>query len=318
VVGDLAAAVVAAVGRLGPAVVAALLDDVQLVAALRAHLARPERAVVGELQAERVAVAPAPDLRRRTALIRQRVAGRRFAVEREPDDRAERVRRVLGRRLLLAVAGADEEVLAVGVERDAVREVAVARHLRRLAPDDLEVLEGRRPVAGGQPRPTDHGTRAAVARLRPAEVDPLVVLEAGRDDHVAEASLPGCDDVGHARHLGALAGLGVAQSECAGALGDEQVARPRHEGHRPRRLEAVDLLHLERRVAARRRRRGGGRRGLVLAGVGVRGAARHEDGRESESEKPHTSSVTEHTKGRSVSAGRARMPRPATSATVET
>src|SRR5690606_34543966 len=70
---DVAQVVVAAFRDLGPAVVLAGLDEVELVAAARAHLVRPEAPLGVEGEAEHVAMAHGPELTRHTAALAEGV-----------------------------------------------------------------------------------------------------------------------------------------------------------------------------------------------------------------------------------------------------
>src|SRR5688572_28762097 len=114
---DQAGRVVDAIADDRPAVVLALLDAIQLVAALRPMLVRPQVAGLRvDDEALRVAMAVAPDLRARALATDERVVRRHAAVVVEAQDLALVVRQVLrrvgfevalGRRL--AIAGRQEE-----------------------------------------------------------------------------------------------------------------------------------------------------------------------------------------------------------------
>ena len=101
----------------------------------------PQLAVEVELQAGEVAVAIAPDLARHAAALGERVAGGRSAVEIEAQHFAEVVVERLRRFALHPLARAEEQVLAVGRELDAMREVPRAGDLGRLAPDHLQPFD---------------------------------------------------------------------------------------------------------------------------------------------------------------------------------
>src|SRR5690606_41356588 len=62
----------------------AALDQVELVAALRAHLDFPQPALRVEVDAQQVAVAQRPDLRGHAALVGEGIVGRHAAVVVEP------------------------------------------------------------------------------------------------------------------------------------------------------------------------------------------------------------------------------------------
>ena len=74
------------------------------------------------------------------------IAGGWFAIERQPQDLAERLVGILGRRHALPVANGEEEILAVGREGDLRAELSALASLA-VAPDDLEPFEARRIVA---------------------------------------------------------------------------------------------------------------------------------------------------------------------------
>ena len=90
--------------RPGPAVVAALLDQVELVPGVVAELRGPQPALVVQRQALHVAVAQRPDRRRRVG-----VAGRGLAVGGDPQDLAAQGVRVLGQVGVAGLAGGDVE-----------------------------------------------------------------------------------------------------------------------------------------------------------------------------------------------------------------
>src|SRR5690606_40689493 len=111
-----------------------------------------------EADAQRIAMAQRPDLRGHAALAGEGIVGRDAAVVVEADDLAQVGRHVLGRLELLPVTGRDPQ-LAGRVEGQAMAEVALAAHLRRLLPDALDA--GPVPAAragGGGPR-THHRSR---------------------------------------------------------------------------------------------------------------------------------------------------------------
>ena len=145
VVGNDLAVVVIAVADDRIAVVRAAPHLIQLIAAHRPHLDVPEPALRVEREAEQVAMAERPDLRRHAAAIRERVVARHAAVLVEPQHLAEVRIHVLRGIELLAVAGADPEIAAA--ERDAVAVVAAAVDFRRLPPDDLRGFAARRRCA---------------------------------------------------------------------------------------------------------------------------------------------------------------------------
>ncbi len=129
---------------------------------------------------------------------------------------------------------------AVGPERDAVREMAIARYLGCLPPNDLEPVDPRRAAAEDQPPVTKHGAAAALAFFDVAKVDALVAGKSGMDHDIAKPALPGDVDLGHPAHRLALAGGGIYQPQIALALTDQRHVgqggpAARQEVHRPRR-----------------------------------------------------------------------------------
>src|SRR5690606_10329108 len=106
------AAVVDAFRHDRPTVIRAALDVIQLVPALRGHLDVPKVTCRIEREPKRIAMSERPDLGGDAALIGERVVVGHRSVHVEPDDLAHRRLHVLGRRALLAFAGADPEVTA--------------------------------------------------------------------------------------------------------------------------------------------------------------------------------------------------------------
>src|SRR5262249_10383851 len=117
--------VVRAVTDDGPAVVLALLDEVDLVAALRAVLGLPERARGGgERETLRIAVAPAPDLGQRALPSAERIGLRNRAVVVQPHDLALAAAQVL-RRMALEI----RIHRAIGPPREQARHAVAHRHV---------------------------------------------------------------------------------------------------------------------------------------------------------------------------------------------
>ena len=234
-----------------PAVIVAALHVVQLVAASRPMLQIPQPAGAVELQAEQVAMAPAPDLVAGRAPVRQRIARRCRAVEIEANDRAQRVRGVLRRILLLPIAAGNEQVFAVGAEGDAVRIVSASGHLGGLAPDHVEILHraiGTR--FAHQLTATDHrAARVAIARLGPAEVDRAgaerIRALAVEEGDIAKPALAAVIDRRRACDFPPLAGLGIISFQRPGLLGDHHDGRAGDEGGGPRLVEAAQIAHRE-------------------------------------------------------------------------
>ena len=240
---NVAAVIIAAVGGARPAIIAAALDKVDLIAAHRPHLHFPEPPARIEGQAEKVAVTQSPDLRGHPAPRGEGIVGRHRAVVVQPHDLAEIAAHILRRIEMLALARADIE-LAVRPEGDAVREMAAAVHLRLLAPDHLQVAEAGAGFAEIEMCPADDGAaRAIVARLDPAQIDQPVLRETGVEDDVTQAALPSIRNLRHAGDVEHSA-VGTAELQAAAFLCHQQVAIGQ-KGHRPRLVELADLLHLE-------------------------------------------------------------------------
>src|ERR1019366_276643 len=155
-----------------PTVIVARLDQVELVAAFRPVLEFPQPAVGREHQAVGRAMSGGPGFRRgevrpgkrvgayhwrglgelcvawridhgntrRADLAGLWIAGRRFAVERQTQNLAQRLVGILDGCHALTVADRQEEILAIGRECDRGAELSAATALA-VAPDDLELLE---------------------------------------------------------------------------------------------------------------------------------------------------------------------------------
>src|SRR3954465_6704691 len=108
---DFSAVVVIAPTDEWPAVVAAGLGDVDLVAPARAELAFPERAGLGvDREALDIAVAVGPDLGLGARALQEGVVERDRAVRVDADELTQVVREILGRLKLEAFAGRDEQL----------------------------------------------------------------------------------------------------------------------------------------------------------------------------------------------------------------
>ena len=184
VIGDVGTVVIAAVRRVGPAIVERWLDEIDLIPAHRSHFGLPQPPIGVEREAVGVAMTRAPrlgggaigggpgegsprrDLRRagvfgragngrgrRADLARPRIARRRLAVEGQVEDLAERLARVLRRGEALALARAQEQRLAVRREGDR-RAILAALAALRVVPQHAHP---------GQPRPVRR-ERAACQR----------------------------------------------------------------------------------------------------------------------------------------------------------
>src|SRR5206468_12280018 len=135
----------------GPAVIAALLDQVQLIAAAWAVLVFPKIAVIVEGEPFLAALADGPDLGQGTVLAGKGIAGRRFAVPGDAEDLAqmgvERLRHAPGKGTAgVAIADGDIEqtILADGDAPAAAGADARARIIGRLGPgaeDHLHIAQ---------------------------------------------------------------------------------------------------------------------------------------------------------------------------------
>ena len=246
---DRPAIVVVAVGHDRVTVVFPAHHQVQLIAALGPHLVVPQPALRIERNAQRVAVAQRPHLRGHAPLVGERIVRGDAAVVVQAHDLAHVRLHVLRRVELLPVARADPEHAIV--EGNAVRVMALAGHLRDLAPDDFDVLE-RAPAAAIEHQPrAGHGGAGgiALAGLGVADVHELVAVEPGMQHHVAQAALAA---VGHRRYAGDLAAevaVDVIHQQPARLLGHQQ-APVGQESHRPRFVEPGHLFHLEGPILA--------------------------------------------------------------------
>src|SRR5690242_5442 len=177
------AIVIVAIRDQRPAIVLALLDQVQLVAAARTMFHFPQFAGGRKRQPVRRPNAAGPCFSRRQVGSRKRIGGdyrrsfgglgvtrridqgdggraglsevritrRRFAVQREPQDLAFRLIRILSGSHALAIANRKEEIVAIGRECDG-RAFLAALAARDLSPQHLEVLECGRGGGGIQLR----------------------------------------------------------------------------------------------------------------------------------------------------------------------
>ena len=125
-IGDVAAVIMAAVRHDRIAVILAGLDQIELVAALGAHLDRPQPPVGREGEAEIVALAHRVELRRDAAAIGEWPARDRLPFRGQMEDLAEIAVERLRRVEFLPLARRQED-RPVGREGDAVGEMAVAR-----------------------------------------------------------------------------------------------------------------------------------------------------------------------------------------------
>ena len=125
-----------------PTVIAALLDQVQLIAAAWTVLGFPKLPLGVEGQALGGAMAYRPDFGRIPRLANEGIILGRRAVGGQVHDLAQRLVGILGRGETLAIAGGEEQRLAVGRKGDGGAELA-ALAPRAIAPDDLQAFQGR-------------------------------------------------------------------------------------------------------------------------------------------------------------------------------
>ena len=253
--GDRPAAVGPAVGRDGPAVVRAGLDDVGLVAALHAVLGRPQLAGVRvEGEADLVAVAHRPDLGVVVGVADERIVVRGRAVVVQAQQLAEVGASVLG---VLPRAG-ELERTADGHEQLVVRSPDQPRRRNAAAPavgdEDVARLGQRAGSFVEAPARQRHGgalPAVALLPLRVGEVDEGVVL--GMDYHVHQPRQPDTDE--DLRHAGdvLVEELPVADypQRAPVALGHQDVAVAA-ERHSPRVIEpGHDRHHADARLLGR-------------------------------------------------------------------
>src|SRR3546814_12915487 len=126
------------------AVILALFDQVELVAALGTHFMFPEATLAVEGDAERVAVTQAPDLRRDRALVVKGVVARHAACVGEAYDLAQVCVPVLRGVELLALAAGNIEQ-AVGRDGEAMAVMAASHHLGLLAQNPLPASQAPDP-----------------------------------------------------------------------------------------------------------------------------------------------------------------------------
>ena len=203
------------VARQRPAVVLAALEQVQLVAAARAVVDRPEAALAVEGERLHVALADGPDLGARIGAAGERVVGRDRTVGRDPDRLAQvavEALRIRSHPHVGAFAGRHVEH-AVGAEREARAVVHGAVEGRQHAEDHADLIEAAAVVRQHAAR--DAGAVAAVARLGVAPEDRAVRSERRAQRDVEQPALAARIDRRHAGDR--LARLGRRPRRCAGA-----------------------------------------------------------------------------------------------------
>src|SRR5262244_406684 len=186
---DFGAVVVDAVADHRPAVILALLDDVDLVAAARPMLVLPQLPGHGvEREALGIAVAVAPDLRLGGRPADERIVRRDRAIGPDADDLAE----IVGR-ILRLVAGGEmlargQEEIVVRRQRNAAAEMVAAGERAGLAEDHLDLVEPGRAFIH-QPGARERGAAAAFHRLGVTEIDGVILRKAAVERDVVQPAL---------------------------------------------------------------------------------------------------------------------------------
>ena len=241
------------------------------------HVPEPPGAV--ELQAKRVPVAIGPDLVSGRTSVGERVARRRFPVERQPYNRAERVAEILCGFQLLPVAAGHEHVVLVRRKGDAVRVMAPAGDLGRLPPDDIQPFHIAACPCGAVERSLAHDRSARVAftRFGPAEIDgaaaDLIRRFARQEGDVAQPALAAIINPRQTGDRSGAAGRGVDEFHRARLFGDEQCIGARCELRRPGFVEGAIRRHFKGSAASCRLRRRGRLRGSSAVPAGLCAAA---------------------------------------------
>src|SRR5581483_7298815 len=184
---------------------------------------------------------------------------RRLAVDRQAKDLAELLIGILCRRHPLTLADREEQILAVGRERDLRAELTAAA-FRHLAPEYLQAVEARDAFADRELRARHRQARcgAGFIGFGIGEVDVVIRRVGRRQEHAEHPALALPQHRRHVVHRRFLALL-RHQPQRAVLFGDEH-APIRQEGNPPRQLEVRDLSHREWQARLR----------FLLAGVGLR------------------------------------------------
>src|SRR5580692_5989446 len=96
----------------------------------------------------------------RTRFSGHGIAGSRLAIQRQAQDLAEWLVRILGRRHALPLANCKKQITAIRRKSDLAAELSALASLS-IAPDHLEILKARRIRADLQPGPCERQARAA-------------------------------------------------------------------------------------------------------------------------------------------------------------
>ena len=252
-------AVVDAVGRLRPAVVAPRPGDIDLIAAARTMFMQPEPATPGiERQPLRVAMAIGPDLRAYALAADEGVVRRHATTRLQTHQLALQLVQLLRGSPLVVLAQAHVQ-LAISTEGHARAEVDTLGELGQLAEDHPKPLQRAQVLL--QPATADCGAGPLplVVRLGVAQVDQAIGGEARRQRDIQQPALTTGEYRRHAAQRRMQAPLRIQQAQAPGALAD-QVALPlRQEGQGPGVLESAD--HLGQLQFAQLAALGHGRRG---------------------------------------------------------
>src|SRR5215468_6880238 len=221
---DPGAAVVDAVADHRPAVILALLDEIDLVAAARPMLVLPQLSGHGvEREPLGIAVAVAPDLRLGGRLADEGIVRRNRAIGPDANDLAE----VVGEILRLVAGG---EMLAGGQKervvrrlRNAAAEIIAAGERTGLAEDHLDLIESGRAFIH-QPSARQRGAPAAVHRLGVTEIDGVILGKAAVEHDVVQAALTRREDFRHAAERGRERAILGDDAHAPGPLGDQHAA----------------------------------------------------------------------------------------------
>ncbi len=157
-------------------------------------------------------------------------------------DLADRLVGILRRGKAHPFARAQEQAFPVGREGDVAAELA-ALSMRKLAPDHLEIGKRRLAVSGNQRGMCEREPRRIGRAFRIAEIDAMVLREAGRDRDREQAALSGIGDLGHAHDFDLVLAR-RDQPQLARFLGHQQPLIGQ-EGDLPRKVEMIDRRQRE-------------------------------------------------------------------------
>jgi len=176
------------------------------------------------------------------------ISGRRLSVERQVEDLAERLARVLRRREALPFARAQEQRLAVRRKCDDRAELP-ALTAGRIVPQQLRALEPRAFGVSDELRPRQRKPAPAIRRwLGIGQIHQVIAGECRRQLHVEQSALLRHD---HPRRAGdrlLCTAFHVDEPDTPRLLGDDRGCRSREEVHRPRIIEPGDRAGGEGRI----------------------------------------------------------------------